>query len=491
MSDRTEDAGFSTGVTGSLTNANPQAQTWLSIFAALYKSLAPLYDPDKALLRDPDAWNKLMLDGVVRSAVNTYLAKVVRQTWAIDPGDESPEAAEVAKIVEANLRGSLRFNQGRRHLAKGKFWGYSPVWISGQREWRSLGGHVGNWWCLSELQPMDKRQIILVPKNVRGADGKDHVSVEVWVGTVNSGVHVPLEHSECLAIAKWEDEPERKGYGRGLMETLWAIIWIKQMILRLGLSGFEKWCEGVIDAAIDATAHASPDMTSDDAAAAAMASLRALRSNGVYVHDKRDTITLVQPPATGQDATHKWLAYLDSVTTRLILGSLMPSGGGGDVGATGARAGEEGKNTDDLLDGDRELTDEVITDRVVRLVYDLNLPQFAELGYAGAARPKFRSVADENEDPEKVGKIIEQAQKIGLTVGEMEARRRMGLSKPADGEVILEAPKPEPQMGGFGGGFPSFGGDPKQGEGPDGDFRPFAAMLSWWDKLRGKNRNAA
>ena len=53
-------------------SANGQRYAY-NIWSLLNQSV--LYDPDQALRRDPDAWNKMMMDPVVRSAVNHRLPR--------------------------------------------------------------------------------------------------------------------------------------------------------------------------------------------------------------------------------------------------------------------------------------------------------------------------------------------------------------------------------------------------------------------------------
>jgi len=116
------------------------------------------------------------------------------------------------------------------------------------------------------------------------------------------------------------------------------------------------------------------------------------------------------------------------------------------------------------------MLDDVVTERIVRLVDRLNAPMWAELGLSAAPCPRFSSVADEHEDPEKVARVYEQAQKIGLAVSKSEAYRRLKIAQPFDADDTLEAPTPPAPT--FGGGSPfggAFGGPPEPKFGDDED----------------------
>jgi hypothetical protein len=111
------------------------------------------------------------------------------------------------------------------------------------------------------------------------------------------------------------------------------------------------------------------------------------------------------------------------------------------------------------MDAERDMIDDVITRRIVRLLDQRNEPMWLSLGLAGVPPGRFSSIGDEDEDPEKFGRVVELAQKAGLAVAEDEAYRRFRLRKPGADEKVLEAPAPAaPSFGGFGGG--SFGGPP-------------------------------
>jgi hypothetical protein len=180
-----------------LFRANPQAQQMVSMLSALYKSMAPLYDPDGALMRDPDAWGKVQLDDRFRAFIQQRVAKVGRNEFVIEPATDALEDVFAAATVEPFMRAIPAFSSARRHLAKFAFHGRSHAWIEGRREWRVAGrsetfpsGFLAEWWAPSFIRPLDKRQIIYQPQRVKGLDGSDVVRVKTLLGTIDAGKHV-------------------------------------------------------------------------------------------------------------------------------------------------------------------------------------------------------------------------------------------------------------------------------------------------------------
>ena len=456
----------------SVTNANPQAQTFMSLIASVYKSGAPfLYDPDLSRLRDPDTWSKIMVDDDFRPAWMQRLAKVVRREWRMEPADESEPAARKAKLIEAIIRGGKGLYVARRHFAHAAMWGYAPVWTEGTRELAVVDGIIGEWWLPKEFKSLDYRQIVLKSEATRDPkDGTSHVSVIPLMSTIEDGSFLPVNSPECLSLFVWgNDTLDRKGYGRGLDEPVYVLCWVKAAARSIFLQGYEKWANGIVDVAMDAAAHgttAQDNETVADQHATAVSSMRAL---GYFIHDKRDEIKILAGNGEGTRSGLDLLRYLGEAITRVVLNSILTSGQASGAGSL-ARAGEEGQTTDDVLDADRDMIDDVITDRIVKLIDERNEPMWAQLGLSGVEPGRFSSIGDEDEDPEKFGRVVESAQKAGLKISEDEAYRRFGLRKPAADEKILEAPKPESP---FGPGSP-FGGPPAPdfGGGKDGAQKP-------------------
>lgn len=453
MTDTTQaERGLWGGLNAAWLAASPYPTTYMNIGSAIYKSGAPyLYDPDASRLRDPNVWGTLMRDDAVRPAWEQRLAKVVRKTWRIDPANGSKEASQKAKIIESMLRAVDTLDDGRIHLAHAAMWGYAPAWVEGRREWSAHDGRIAEFWTPTALRPLDIKQIVLKAEVLPRLGAKEpEIVVRPYLATLATGRHLPILHPECLILlVVGEDTLDRKGYGRGLDEPLYDQVWRKGIIHRIGLMGFEKWSQGITDIGIDPTTKGSTTQTNEDIAAAHYAQASKMRDNGLYIHDVNDKVTVLQPGSAGQDAYGARIAEINQNITRLILGSVLPTGHAESVGSA-ARAGEEGETTDDLLDRDRMRLDNILTRRLVRMIDQQNEPAWAELGLLGVPPGTFNSSGDENEDPEKFGRVVESAQKAGLEIAEEEAYRRFGLRKPSDTEAKIKAPAPT-MVGGFGG----------------------------------------
>lgn len=480
----------SSGVAGDLFRTNPQAQQFVSLISALYKRLTPFYDPDAALAEDANAWTKVLRDARLRSFISMRLAKVARLTWALEPASDALVDVNAAATVEPFLREIPLFTSARRHFAKFAFWGRSHGWIEGRRDWRVAGksesfpdGLLAEWWTPTFLRPLDKRQVIYKPERKKADDGREVVRVETLLGTIDAGVHKAMEHPECLITCVYDDEVERLGYGRGLLETLYHLYWIIGIIRKIGLSGLEKWAHGILAARLDSSARSGTDQTAEELAQQTLDTLAAMRSDGVVVLDIKDEVEVLSVSGEGGMLTLRWLESCYEAAAQLCLGSIRPTGGG--EGGSLARTEEEAETTDDLLDCDREMIDEAITNAVVKLWWDLNASNLAALGLAGAKMPRFRSMHTDREDPEKVGRLLKLAQEVGMELGAEDSHRRMGIPRPAPDEAKLAAPKPPSPFGDLGGSGFNGEGDPEDTGGmPDKARPPGSAKMSAVQRVR-------
>lgn len=479
------------GVGADLFNANPQSQQFVAMISALYKSLSPLYDPDNAALQDPNWWAKARRNDRLSAFIDMRLAKVARSSWLMEAASDKPHDAALAATVEQALRKVPMFTSSRRHGAKSAFWGRSCLWIEGKRDWAMMGtapgfelGYLAEWWLPTLLRPLDKRQVIYRPSKVKRPDGREVAGVETLLGTIDAGRHEPMEHPECLMTCVHDDEVERLGYGRGKGEAIAKTLWLIGVIERVGVSGLEFLAHGVVVARLDANARAGTSTDTETLATDTLASIRAMRADGAIVLDSRDEVDVKTMQGGGDQACRAWLEFLYDGLQLMCVGALRPMGGGS--GGARAQAETEADSSDDLLDAERELLDEAINRTVVKLFLDLNGGILAAMGLGGAGEPRFRSLRTDHEDPEKVGRILKAAQEVGMSIGADDARRRMGVKKPAPDEETLEAPKPESPFGAP--GADPFGGPPSLDEG--GKFGDPKPMEKDGGKLRARLRAA-
>ena len=110
---------------------------------------------------------------------------------------------------------------------------------------------------------------------------------------------------------------------------------------------------------------------------------------------------------------------------------------------TGARSqGEVEQETSDILISyDRDLLDGALTEHLVRLVWEMNLPTLRGMNLGAAQMPKFATSQERREDPSEVATQVETLLRAGVHLSKSEVYERCGWRMPGEGEEIFEAPE--------------------------------------------------
>jgi len=474
-----------------IATANVNDQLFTNALSAAYRNRTWLYNPDIALKRDASSWEKIQRYPKIAHALQKRCHMVTTRDWMIEPGGEEPGDKQLASIVEQEFRSVKGLPQCRFRLSRAPILGTANEWMEGQRQIKqyrlaNVEAPVGppkdaekkppanflaeppdpqapapakktpfaDWFSFTSFRHIDYRRIrrvpVWTPKN--DGTGDELLDVELHLGSIaNIGTYAKIEHVECLLRIEYDDEEGRLGYGRGLMEAIYWGFWILETLWREGLTGVEKWANGLLVASVDEAARGMTTKDAQTVAAAFLSTLDMMRGRGIFVKSKSDEIEVIERTGTGHEALVKLIGMVEDALMQLILGSVRPSGGG--EGGTYGQGKVEERSTEDVIQFDRQLLDDAITEKMIGLWIELNGPQLAECGLAAAARPRFVSIEGDDEDPVKFGEIVKAAQAAGLEVTKAEAYRRFGLKRPGPDDEILEAPKPELPPG-FGGGAP-------------------------------------
>ncbi|MGB1016983.1 MAG: phage portal protein family protein, partial [Nannocystaceae bacterium] len=246
------------------------------------------------------------------------------------------------------------------------------------------------------------------------------------------------------------------GRGRGILEAIYFYHYAKGVLIREMLQLAEKLGQGMAIVEVDGEVIGSEDRDNDATRDAYVSAIEEMRARNVLVMNKKDNLRFEFPDASGWQLFEGAMRYLDDGITRLILGGTLPSGGGGDNGSF-ARSETEADSEEALIQFDRELQAECITDTLVKLLWDANYEQRVALGLRDAEMPKYAPYQEKKQDPEKFVEIAETALRSGVPVLKSEYYERANLTQPGEDDEVIEPI--EPMMAGAAGGGFGGGGD--------------------------------
>lgn len=411
-----------------------------------YRAGHRVYPPDLALSKDPDIFERVRRDPVVGHAIEQRLAMVAGDEWAVMPGGEEPADKTLAHVTQDAMRQIMRFTESLYELASADITGRAFGYISTRRRHLKLGGlPAADWIVPTFIDDIDYRRMRLAPE-FEAEDCKAetmHVGWELF--SVTRRAWESIDHPEWFIRYIAQDDESRLGYGRGLIEAIYMYHFIKTTVIREGLQGLERWAQGTALAKIDGLREASDDRSNDAVRTAWVDAITGMKARHSLVFDKLDDVEFINGGMEGHQMVMDWLRYLDDAMVRLLLGSVLPTGGGNQVGSL-ARAQVEETSRELLIKRSRRVQDEVITRDLVGLFLRLNRATIRKVGLGDAARPSFARVQERWEDPTQAAQIVATARAAQIPLRKNEVYRKLGYSVPAAGDDVFE-PLPTPPSG--------------------------------------------
>lgn len=417
-----------------------------------YRVWTRLYDPAYGLARDPAIYTKVRRDATIAQAIDTRLHMVASRDWHIEPGDDSQESRRAASICEKLMRAIKDFGESRLILAQNVFHGRSYAFIEGARQTRTFGDDVARKWFVPlRLRDLDPRRIRFVPHieqvefGTQRPDQKLWVTQEMWSVVRQQYEEIKPEHrKQFISIIRLNQEANL-GYGFPLMDSIYFLWWMKSICWREGLQGLERWSQGVVIGKVDSTREGGVDRTNDDIRDELFDSLKNMRSRHVLVVDKETDIDVRDGGGSGHNMVMDFIKYMDDKLLALILGSVLPFGGG-DAGGSYARARVESDTSSGVIQYDRDKLDNALTDDLIQFIWDQNYQNFAALGLRGATIPKFVTDLSNKNDPAQSAAIITQLAQAGLPLKLEEVYSKVGMTMPSVDDEVFEMQQPMDQQ---------------------------------------------
>jgi hypothetical protein len=430
---------------------------YIAEMRSVYGSMIELPDPDYALANDPYIYNKVMRDPVIASAIFQRLHSVAGNDWHIEASSDEEADKKAAEIVEDLLGHISKFVQARYELASGIIRGRSYAYIRGQRRRMKIAGTMAEWWVPHILKDIDKRRLHYKPSREPTKAGGFDVSqvLEYWSMRKNDWVEMTKEKRRALVVLTYQDREERLGYGEGLIVPIYHYFYAKGRIWQSSMEFLERYSQGIITAQVDPDRPGSVGKTNEEIVAEWHDVIDQMRARHALVYSKNDEMNIVEPSGSGANVGLDLLHYTDQCLTRLINGSIRPSGVDTETGAR-SQGEVEQETSDILISYDRELLDGALTEHLVRLVWEMNLPTLRGMGLGSAQMPKFATSQERREDPSEVATQVETLLRAGVHLSKSEVYERCGWRQPAKGEDILKAPE-QPQAPGGAPGASPFG----------------------------------
>lgn len=412
-----------------LQTRNPNIDLYSQALSAIYSYWDRVRDPSYALAQDIDIYEIMQRDPKIFQGVQDRLTSVAGPDWRIYPFNNSKDEKDVAlaKLVDDAFRFIPHFADTRHRLATAIFRGQSCELMTGKRKMIRLGmmKTAEPVWMFNETKNIDPRRFTVRPIRRTKPDGTLWIDTELCMSTIPMFNGAPLdktdwmrdsatagimaygykkvEHPEWMIRVIYQNDEASLGYGRGLCNPIYFFSWIKQILLREGLQGVERWSQGIVVGTMDEDRPGKPDTQTNDAEKAAMLdALTKMRSRHVYVQGKQDDIKVVTGGGEGHQMVMGLLDYVDDCIMGVCTGAVLMSSKS-NAGDAGSHSRDEvGQNTQNkIVASDQKKIDEDISTWGVSLWVRQNWQLICRLGLRDARLPQVKTVQPESNDPDK------------------------------------------------------------------------------------------
>lgn len=399
-----------------------------------------VYDPSFALASDPLVYEKMLRVPVIKHGVVQRAAEVAGREWTCVPASEDEADVRLARVVRDLLGHIGHFDAARNRLAQAFFYGSAYEEMRGDFQCLKLShdDRVRRWYVVTDLKNVDRRRftrwhVALGPKQ----------SSEWVMWGAQGGKWSPIDNPELFVKHTYDDREQYLGFGSGVADALFWCAYALTVAEREGLAGLERWSQGWIIAKVGEDRAASVSRTNDDIVEEWRDKLVAQRSRHVLVHGASDEVQVVETSGSGHRICIEFCEMLKSDATRLLTGSLRPTGGGGGS-ATGARAqaSVEADSSEAIYRLDQSEADEVWTHDLIGYVCDMNRPILREMGLGHARRPRFATVRQKNESPTENATVAATLLGAGVRLVEEDVYTKTGFRMPKPGEKVIEPRAP-------------------------------------------------
>ena len=219
-----------------------------------------VYDPSMALANEPDIWEIVRNDAVMKGVMNRCVRAVVRP-WKVVAARHSRKKNDrlYADICWDGLSHIDEFDARRRRLADAIFLSRTYGAIMWEKKFVSLAETPKmDWWLPVEIRDIDRRRVHLVADWSR--DGKSKTVVKKMFDT-NTHQWVKIDDAMRASMIEWvyENTEDRVGYGRGLLEAIYFYHYMKSVTFEKISQGIDRWANGIWKVTLDSLRGASAD----------------------------------------------------------------------------------------------------------------------------------------------------------------------------------------------------------------------------------------
>lgn len=418
-----------------------------------------VHDQSIALERDLDSYEKMNLDADIAHLKQVRKHYVAGSRWMVEAASADAQDAKAATVMQRAIDIGLgqRFIESRFNLAEAVFRGSAYGRMTGHLHWTNSLDSTKmprQIWVPDSIVDVDRRRFDKVVHHVDRGMPTERYEVEWRMFDEVHNDWRQWEHPEWYVKHVYNADEASLGYGRGLADAMYFYWRAKEILLKSGLQGAERWALGFMVASVDNARSASSGKTNQAIVNSFITELNKQRSQHFFVKDKLDELEVLPGPGQGWEIVKFMLEYCDQKLRQLCLGSNLPTAA--TKGGSYAMAEVQQNTTDVLVKYDRRLLAETLTRDLLGLTWNLNRGVLIDMGLGSAEMPHIVILDEKINDPKLQAEITEILLRSGLRLKADETYELSERTMPSDHDVIIESMNRQKGQGGGGPGSTDF-----------------------------------
>ena len=426
-------------------------------------------NPGYADWKDENFAETLRLDPISSTALEQFRSDVAGAEQRMIPGGENPDDIVAAQIVQECFLDALDIPDILDGFANAPLtgaeygileWGDKTDPEDEGWQYREIGDLPGKYFRIpSGIDRIHRHRIRYRSERAKSTQPKVPGKLRIFTELYS----FERERWEELVDEGWlmrhviGDDEYHMGYGSALMDSLLNIDYAEKIAYRELCTLLE--IQGIRVYKMDLDRLTEPDTSNDAEATTAIRRIKDLRGRDVMAIAKDESIEILKQDSDAIKNYVDFIKHCQEIKTRRILGSLLPSGGGSDVGSN-ARAGVEAASTSRRTKFHRKRLARTFQLYGVQRWWVENWPTLAELGFTTKTKCPLFAIEDEPAEVDllKEAQTDEVLSRVGLTLSVDDMRKRYKRAAPKND---LDTLKPVPAPSPFGGlGLPPGEGKP-------------------------------
>lgn len=441
-----------------LRNRNQAAQTYVQALSEAWMNGVQLYEPSIWRQQDYEVEEKMLRDADIRHAIQYRMHLIAGRQWDLQPKSEDGAGrSNLAVEIGTKLLKEIRqFTSARFNLSRAFFSGSRYARVHFEPKRLAIGdGRTRTWLVPIRLEDQDTRQFRIVPHTPEITGGVIDTRLEQWDVRRREWLKLDDQASVNTIRHVYQDDQPSLGYGQALREALGWWWYAKEHAFAETLQAVERFAQGILHAKVDGLRDAETQLPNREVMQNYLRMLENMRSRHVLVTDNADNVEVITPSGEGWQLLSDVRQELRQTITTLILSANLTTTA--TEGGSYALGEIQENSTEALIQFDRELLEECITDGLLGAIWWNNWPNLVELQIA-EEQPRFNIKQEKKLDPQVRADVAERLNRMGVAIAADDLYEQTGFRKPKDGEEVIEGQVAAPAFPG--GGFDGLGAMP-------------------------------